>query len=171
MKTRKLNRDSNSRAALFKGLAASIIDKEEIKTTSAKARAVRPIIEGMISKAVAGTLHARRMVQADIQDATLVKKLFAEIAPRFAAVKGGFTKITFIGRRKGDNAMIVKLALTKKKEVAAHPSKAAKVAPVEDKPKAAPSTPKVAAPRVAKPTQANKMGANKAGMVRKTGER
>jgi large subunit ribosomal protein L17 len=171
MKTRKLNRDSNARFALFRGLAASLLDKEEVKTTAAKARTVRTIVEKMISKAKTGTVHARRLVQSDIQDNLLVAKLFADIAPRFKGVNGGYTKITVIGTRKGDNAPIVKLALTKKKEVVAS-AKTAKSGDKAEKAKVATAVKTTAgSPKIAKPTRTAKMGVNKAGMIRKTGER
>lgn len=114
MKKYHLNRDVLSRQALFKNLILALISKEEIVTTSAKARAVRSIFEKMVTKARLGSLHARRQIQSFIQGRVEVKKLFDEIAPRYLDVKGGYTRITMVGTRRGDNAMMVKLALTKK---------------------------------------------------------
>lgn len=175
MKMRKLNRDSNARVALFKGLIATLIDKEEINTTSAKARAVRSLFEKMITKARTGTVHARRLVQSDVQDASLVSKLFSEIAPRYADVKGGYTKLTMVGNRKGDNAPIVKLALTKKSEVKTGlKNKKAVTAAKSDtasRKTETSSAPKLTAPKLAKPTKASKSMGSSVGKVRKTGER
>ncbi len=128
IKTRRLNRDSQSRKALFQNLVNSMIEHEEIETTSAKARAVQGIFEKLITKARLNTVHATRQVHSTVQDRTLVHKLVTKIAPRYKGVKGGYTKIIMVGNRRGDNAPIVKLALTKKQTV--------KESLVEKKPKA-----------------------------------
>ena len=115
IKTRQLNRDSQSRKALFQNLVNSMIEHEEIETTSAKARAVRGIFEKLITKGRLKTVHANRQIHDFVQNRTLVKKLVNEISPRYMGVKGGYTKLKIIGNRRGDNAPIVRLSLTKKK--------------------------------------------------------
>lgn len=114
MKKYHLNRDTLSRQALFKNLILALIGKEEIVTTNAKARAVRSVFEKLLTKAKLGSIHARRQIQGFIQGDSAVKKLVYEIAPRYKDVRGGYTRISMVGTRKGDNAMMVKLALTKK---------------------------------------------------------
>lgn len=114
----KLNRDSEARLALMKNLVYSLIKHEAIVTTKIKAKAVTPIFEKLITRAKIDSVQNRRMVQAYVQEGLLVKKLFGEIAPRYSEVKGGYTKLTLIGNRRGDNAPLVKLSLTKKSAVA-----------------------------------------------------
>lgn len=113
----KLNRDSSARLALMKGLVCSLLEKEEIITTNAKAKAVTPIFEKLITRAKTDSIAARRIVQAYVQDGTLVKRLFVEIAPRYKDVRGGYTKLIVVGSRRGDNASVVRLSLTKKSAV------------------------------------------------------
>lgn len=110
----KLNMDSARRLALMKSLVASLIAKEEINTTLTRARAVKPIFEKLVTRAKSDSLAARRIVQAYVQDGTLVKRLFVEIAPRYKDVRGGYTKIIVVGARRGDNASVVRFGLTKK---------------------------------------------------------
>lgn len=114
MKVYHLNRDTHSRRALFKNLVLALVSREEIVTTSAKAKAVKSIFEKLLTKARLGSIHARRLVHSHIQNTAAVKKLVDNIAPRYLGVKGGYTKITAVGKRRGDNATMVKLALTKK---------------------------------------------------------
>lgn len=113
VKTRQLNRDSQARKALFSGLIKSLVEHEEIKTTSAKAKAVQGQFEKLLTKARLNTVPARRQVQSVLQDPQLVKKLVNQLAPLFASTKGGYTKLTVVGNRRGDNAKMVKLSLTK----------------------------------------------------------
>ncbi len=114
----KLNRDSEARLALMKNLVYALIQHEAIVTTKIKAKAVTPIFEKLITRAKVDSIQNRRMVQAYIQEGDLVKKLFAKIAPLYKEVRGGYTKLTLIGNRRGDNAPLVRLSLTKKSEVA-----------------------------------------------------
>jgi large subunit ribosomal protein L17 len=85
-------------------LATSLFEHGKITTTEAKARVLRPVAERLITKAKKGDLHNRRQVLATIRDKGVVHSLFEEIAPRFAERPGGYTRITKIGPRKGDNA-------------------------------------------------------------------
>jgi large subunit ribosomal protein L17 len=157
----KLNRDSASRLALMKSLVASLIAKEEIVTTITKARAVAPIFEKLITHAKSNSLAARRLVQAYVQDGTLVSRLFAEIAPRYKDVRGGYTKMITVGSRRGDNSTIVRFGLTKKAAIA--PVKVKTEETVADKKK----TKTVAA------TTPEKVQATKAApkLVKRTGKR
>lgn len=175
MKNKKLNRDTHARTALFKGQLASLIAEEEIKTTAGIAKVVRSHFEKLLTKARSGSVHARRQVQAVIQDRVLVRKLVADIAPRFADVRGGYLTLTVIGRRKGDNAPVVRLALTKKAVAPAAAksakSKAGKSAKAEPTPVKPAQPGKVNAPLVAKPTAAAKVSAPKSAIGTKRGER
>ena len=110
----KLNRDSAGRLALLKNLVGAIVLNEEIVTTITRAKAVTPIFEKLITHARRGLLQDRRLVQSYLQSAPLTKRLLNEIAPRYKDIKGGYTKLTLIGTRRGDNATMARLALTKK---------------------------------------------------------
>lgn len=114
----QLNRDTHQRTALLKNLVGALLLKEEIMTTKAKAKAVTPVFEKMITKAKVDSIANRRDIQAYVQDPKLVKRLFTDIAPRYTSVKGGYTKLIVVGNRVGDNASMVRLALTKKAVVA-----------------------------------------------------
>lgn len=114
----KLSRDSQARLALMKNLVYALIQHEAIVTTKIKAKAVTPIFEKLITRAKVDSIQNRRMVQAYIQENTLVKKLFENIAPLYKEIRGGYTNLTLIGNRKGDNAPLVRLSLTKKSAAA-----------------------------------------------------
>ena len=103
-KTRnKLSRSASHRKALFMNLSRQVIDHERIKTTEAKAKAVKPEIEKLITLAKRGDLHARRQALAALgQDKFVVYKLFEEIAPRYADRNGGYTRILQLGPRPSD---------------------------------------------------------------------
>ncbi len=104
-KTVKLGRTQGHRNALLSNLAVSLIDHGQIKTTIAKAKAVRPFVEKLVTKAKTGTLHARRMALADLRhNEGAVRKLFAEIGPLNAERKGGYTRIVKLGARRSDAA-------------------------------------------------------------------
>ena len=104
-KTVKLGRTQGHRDALLANLAVSLIEHGRIKTTVAKAKAVRPVIEKLVTKAKTGTLHSRRMALADLRHNTgAVSKLFTEIGPLNAERKGGYTRIVKLGMRRSDAA-------------------------------------------------------------------
>ena len=104
-KTVKLGRTSSQREALLSNLAVFLIEHGRIRTTLAKAKALRPMAEKLVTKAKKGTLHARRMALSDLRhNVGAVHKLFAEIGPRSADRKGGYTRIMKLGPRKGDAA-------------------------------------------------------------------
>jgi large subunit ribosomal protein L17 len=92
-------------------LATSLFEHGRITTTEAKARVLRPVAERLITKAKKGDLHNRRQVLRTIRDKGVVHALFEEIAPRFAERPGGYTRITKIGPRKGDNAPMAVIEL------------------------------------------------------------
>jgi large subunit ribosomal protein L17 len=106
---KKLGRDSAHRKALYANLAASLIEHGRIKTTLAKAKAVKPIAEKMITLGRRGDLAARRQALAYLRSNDIVHLLFAEVAPRFADRNGGYTRIVRLGPRAGDAAEMVYL--------------------------------------------------------------
>jgi large subunit ribosomal protein L17 len=112
-KTRhKLSRSASHRKALLANLCKEVIQHERIKTTEAKAKAVKPEVEQLITLAKQGDLHARRQALAALgQDKFTVHKLFEEVAPRYAARPGGYTRILKLGPRRSDATEMVFLEL------------------------------------------------------------
>src|SRR3982750_4005409 len=112
-KTRhKLSRDASHRKALLANLCKEVIDHERIKTTEAKAKAVKPEVEKLITLAKRGDLHARREALSALgQDKFVVYKLFEEIAPRYSERPGGYTRILKLGPRKSDATEMALLEL------------------------------------------------------------
>lgn len=100
----KLKRNIGARKALFKGLITSIIEHERVVTTVPKAKAVRPLVEKMITLAKRDTLHARRQAAAFLETPEAVKKLFDKLGTRFGQRNGGYTRVVRLGFRKGDGA-------------------------------------------------------------------
>jgi large subunit ribosomal protein L17 len=108
----KLSRDSAHRKALMMNLSREVIDHERIQTTEAKAKAVKPELERLITLAKRGDQHARRQAMARLgQDKFIVYKLFEELAPRYAEREGGYTRILKLGPRKSDSTEMVFLEL------------------------------------------------------------
>ena len=103
-KTRKLGRTSSHRKALLKNLATSLIEAGSIRTTDAKAKVLRGVVDRLVTFAKRGDLAARRHVLRSVRDPKVVKRLFEEIAPRFVDREGGYTRILKIGARRGDGA-------------------------------------------------------------------
>jgi large subunit ribosomal protein L17 len=112
-KTRhKLSRSASHRKALLANLCVEVIDHERIKTTEAKAKAVKPEVEKLITLAKRGDLHARRQALSELHnDKFAVHKLFTEIAPRYQERPGGYTRIVKLGPRRSDSAEMVFLEL------------------------------------------------------------
>jgi large subunit ribosomal protein L17 len=108
---RKLGRDSSHRKALYANLAGALIEHGRIKTTEAKAKAVKPLAEQMITLGRRGDLAARRQAVSVLRSKDVVHVLFAEVAPRFADRPGGYTRIVKLGPRQGDAADMVYLEL------------------------------------------------------------
>ncbi len=100
----KLKRDSGSRKALFRNLVTSVIEHERVVTTVPKAKAIRPMVEKMITLAKRDTLHTRRQAAAFLQTPDAVKKLFDKLGTRFGQRQGGYTRVVRLGWRKGDGA-------------------------------------------------------------------
>lgn len=100
----KLKRNMASRRSLLRGLATSVITHERVITTVPKAKAVRPLVEKMITLAKRDTLHTRRQAAAFLETPASLKKLFETFGPRFAQRNGGYTRLTRLGWRKGDGA-------------------------------------------------------------------
>jgi large subunit ribosomal protein L17 len=127
---------------MLANLAAALFTHKAITTTETKAKRVRPLAERLVTFAKRGDLHARRRVLSIIGDKTVVHELFTEIAPLVAEREGGYTRITKIGNRKGDNAPMARIELvlepvnpkpkSAKKSAAAAPA----AAPVEETPEA-----------------------------------
>jgi large subunit ribosomal protein L17 len=108
----KLSRDSAHRKALLRNLSRELIEHERIKTSQAKAKAVKPEVEKLITLAKGGSLHARRQALSTLgQDRFLVHKLFEEIGPRYAERPGGYTRIVKLGPRRSDSTEMVFLEL------------------------------------------------------------
>jgi len=112
-KTRnKLSRDSAHRKSLLMNLSKELIEHERIKTTEAKAKAVKPEIEKLITLAKRGDLHARRQALSTLsQDKFAVHKLFVDVAPRYADRPGGYTRILKLGPRRSDSTEMVFIEL------------------------------------------------------------
>src|SRR3712207_9088533 len=108
---KKLGRDASHRRALYANLASSLIEHGRIKTTEAKAKAVKPIAEKMITLGRRGDLAARRQALAYLRSNEVVDRLFAEVAPRFVERPGGYSRIVKLGPRAGDAAEMVYLEL------------------------------------------------------------
>jgi large subunit ribosomal protein L17 len=122
---KKLGRDSAHRKALYSNLAGSLIEHGRIKTTVAKAKAVKPFAEQMITLGKRGDLHARRLALAELRSQDVVHVLFADVAPRFADRPGGYTRIVKLGPRLGDAAEMVYLELVDYQPAGASPSASA----------------------------------------------
>ena len=108
---KKLGRDSAHRKALYSNLAGSLIVHGRIQTTEAKAKAVKPYAEKLITLGKRGDLHARRQALAALRSNDVVHTLFSEVAPRYEERNGGYTRIIKLGPRQGDAADMVYLEL------------------------------------------------------------
>ncbi|QSZ27131.1 50S ribosomal protein L17 [Aceticella autotrophica] len=108
---RKLGRTSDQRKAMLKSLTTSFLNYGRIETTETRAKEVKSIAEKMITLGKKGDLHSKRQALSYIVDETVVKKLFDEIAPKYADRNGGYTRILKLGPRRGDAAPMVILEL------------------------------------------------------------
>jgi large subunit ribosomal protein L17 len=108
---RKLQRTSSHRAALLRNMSAALIKHEQITTTTAKARELRPYVEKLITLAKRGGLSNRRLAHARLLDDAQLVKLFDELAPRYASRNGGYTRIIKAGFRRSDAAPIAVIEL------------------------------------------------------------
>jgi len=140
---------------IIANLATSLFEHGRITTPEAKARVLRPVAERLITKAKKGDLHNRRQVLATIRNKGVVHELFEEIAPRFAERPGGYTRITKIGPRKGDNAPMAVIELVTESYTPSAPSGSrsqATSAPADTAPAATEAEPE-AAPGVEDPNE------------------
>jgi large subunit ribosomal protein L17 len=112
-KGRQLSRTSSHKRAMLSNMATSLFEHEQIVTTEAKAKELRPYAEKLITLARRGDLHARRLVERKIKDRDVLGRLFAEIGPRFAARPGGYTRILKLGHRVGDGADVARIELVR----------------------------------------------------------
>src|SRR5690242_4534892 len=108
---RRFGGDAAHQKAMMGNLVASLIAAEGIVTTEAKAKALRPIAEKMITKAKKGGVHRQRQVVAFIRDKDMAHKLFDDIGPRYVDRPGGYTRILKLGPRQGDNAPMARIEL------------------------------------------------------------
>ncbi|MHA7860975.1 50S ribosomal protein L17 [Tessaracoccus sp. Y36] len=115
---------------ILRNLATQLFEHGRITTTETRARLLQPVAERLISKAKRGDLHNRRLVLQSVTDVDVVRRLFDEIAPTFEGRNGGYTRITKIGPRKGDNAPMAVIELIT--EAVAPKAKAPKAAPAEE---------------------------------------
>jgi large subunit ribosomal protein L17 len=110
-KGRSLHRKSSHRKALLCNLAVSILTNGRVRTTEAKAKEVRGLVDRIITWGKRGDLHARRLTARQVRSRTILKKVFDELAPRYRDRPGGYTRIMKIGFRHGDNAPVVIMEL------------------------------------------------------------
>jgi len=110
-KGKRFGGDAAHQKAMFGNMVASLIAAEAIVTTEAKAKALRPIAEKVITKAKKGGVHNQRQVVAFIRDKDMAHKLFEEIGPRYADRNGGYLRILKLGPRQGDNAPMARVEL------------------------------------------------------------
>ena len=110
---RKFGRDTTARKALLRGLAMNLIENGQISTTLAKAKDLRRVVEPLITQARSNTVAARRLVAKTVTNPLILNKLFAEVAPKFVGVNGGYTRVVKTGFRVGDAADTALIQLTK----------------------------------------------------------
>jgi large subunit ribosomal protein L17 len=134
MRGRKLGRTSSHREALFRNQLQSLVTSERIITTLPKAKELRPIAEKVITRGKHGSVHDRRWVLRWVLSRDLVKKVFDDIAPRFADRPGGYLRIVKLGPRQGDGAEMAVLELVER-ESAAAPAETAKDSKASKAPK------------------------------------
>jgi len=139
-KIAKLGRTSSHRKALMRNMATSLIQRESITTTADRAKALRPYIEKLITRAKVDSLHNKREVMRKIADRRVVSKLFADIAPRYSERPGGYTRIFKLGTRPGDAAEMAIIELVEESvEVTRKKKKRGAVVPVLEKKKPVPA--------------------------------
>jgi large subunit ribosomal protein L17 len=108
---RRFDMATDQRIAMFRSLVTQVLKHDSIQTTEARAKEVKPLVDKMVTLGKRGTLHARRQALAYIYEPDVVERLFDEIAPRYTARPGGYTRVLKIGQRKGDGAMMAQLEL------------------------------------------------------------
>ena len=113
---RQLNRNSSHRTAMFRNMAASLLEHESIKTTLPKAKELRRVVEPLVTLGKEDSVSKRRLAFARLRDKAAVGKLFSEIGPRFTARPGGYTRILKCGVRPGDKAPMAIIEFVEKSE-------------------------------------------------------
>lgn len=116
-KINNLGRTASHRKSLLSGLASQLIQHKKIVTTLAKAKALRPYVEPLITKAKENTTHQRRIVFGSLNDKDAVKELFESVSPKIGGRAGGYTRIIKLGKRVGDNAELAMIELVDFNEV------------------------------------------------------
>ncbi|MFQ5528878.1 MAG: 50S ribosomal protein L17 [Gemmatimonadota bacterium] len=111
-KGRALSRTSSHRKAMLRNMATSLLVHERIRTTEAKAKELRPVVEKLITLGRVDDVHSRRRARRMIEDRAALQKLFDDIGPRFRERPGGYTRILKLGTRKGDGAEVAIIELT-----------------------------------------------------------
>jgi large subunit ribosomal protein L17 len=151
-KTIKLGRTAEHRKALLANQICSLIEHQRIKTTLAKAKAVRPLAERMVTLGKNGSIHARRTALATLRQKNAVKKLFDDIAPRSAERNGGYTRIVKLGQRKSDSARMAFIEWVDAAQVVEEkPAKEKKAKRKEAEPKPKKTETEAAAPKAEEP--------------------
>ena len=133
---RRLDRTTEHRTAMLRNLVTSLLRHERIKTTTPKAKELKRFVDKIITLGKTGTAHARRAAARDVLDLEVLEKLFGDVAVRFKARPGGYSRIVRVGRRAGDNAELSIIELVDRKSAAAAEpeEKAGKDAKAEKKP-------------------------------------
>ena len=154
-KTIKLGRTAEHRKALLANQVCSLIEHQRIKTTLAKAKAVRPLAEHMVTLGKNGSIHARRTALAKLRQKRAVKKLFDDIAPRSAERNGGYTRIVKLGARKSDSAPMAFIEWVDTAEVVEEkPAEKKKAKRKEAEPKPQKAEPEAGTPKEEEPAVA-----------------
>lgn len=114
VKGKKLGRTKSHKESMLRNLVTSLFERESVRTTEARAKEARKLAEKVLTWGKKGDLHSRRLALRHILDTAIIKKVFDDIAPRFAGRDGGYTRIIKLGERRGDAAPVVILELTEK---------------------------------------------------------
>ncbi|HJT44928.1 MAG TPA: 50S ribosomal protein L17 [Chthoniobacterales bacterium] len=152
-RTIKLGRKAEHRKALLANQVCSLIEHQRIKTTLAKAKAVRPLAEKMVTLGKQGSIHARRTAFSTLRQKDAVKKLFDEIAPRSTDRHGGYTRIIRLGQRRSDSASMAFLEWVDVTPVTEQEKPAEEKKTKRKEPEAKPKEPKVEAAAKSKPVK------------------
>src|ERR1700758_5411343 len=151
-KTIKLGRTADHRRALLANQVCALIQHQRIKTTLAKAKAVRPLAERMVTLGKNGSIHARRRALAVLRQKSIVKKLFDDVAQRSAERNGGYTRIVKLGARKSDSARMAFIEwVDAERVVEEKPTKEKKARRKEPEPKTQQKAPEAAQPEQEEP--------------------
>ena len=147
-KGRRLGGSPAHERLILANLASQLFEHGRIVTTEAKAKRLRPLAEKLITKAKRGDIHARRLVLTTVRDKGVVHTLFTEIAPSLADRDGGYTRITKVGPRKGDNAPMALIELVRESVEESRKANAKSAAPAKKAPAKKPAKATAAAPTV-----------------------